>query len=332
MQRMNESSRLPGRRRGGRGGTTTTVSRTLAVPKTSHFQVQIALNRLSIPTARRAGESTVVFLNPPGTRRSFLTSVPHRPGPHSPGTSVGRWAVPSSAPLGPLGAPAPPRAFVPEEPPRAVPWRRRLEHPAGAAPRTRRTGPPPPPRPLLPLVPAPPSPHHFPAATRLRRGANRVGTAGTGAQTQAAASWRAAGGPRLGQARAFPRRARLRRPGRDCQVCAWRRRRRRAGGAALCPASRGRGARARAAVTVRAAGRAARAARRRGGGGSPPDGEGGRRRRGHTGRESRRDRLLPFRPRRGVSPGRRLHRRSADSGLGGNPVVSRDQDASPGWD
>ena len=249
---------------------------------------------------------------------------------------MGRWAVPSSAPLGPLGAPAPPRAFVPEEPPRAVPWRRRREHPAGAAPRTRRTGPAsaPAPSPAARARPSvsPPLSGSYAAAARGESGGhcrNRGADPGGGV---AEGGRRAPPRPGAGfpAASAAPA-AGARLPG--VRV------------AATAAAAAGRGsrfvpgeprpgcarARVRAAVTVRAAGRAARAARRRGGGGSPPDGEGGRRRRGHTGRESRRDRLLPFRPRRGVSPGRRLHRRSADSGLGGNPVVSRDQDASPGW-
>ena len=244
MQRMNENSRLPGRRRGGGGR----VSRTLAVPETSYFQVQIALNPLSSPTARRAGENRGVFLNPP--EPADLSSPPFPTGP-GPILQELLWAGGLSPPplpwvpwaRLPLPAPLFPRSRLGQSPGGGDGSIPRAPHPALAVP-----APPPPPRPLLPLVPAPPSPPHFPAATRLRRGVSRVGTAGTGARTQAAASRRAAGGPRLGQARAFPRRARLRRLGRDCQVCAWRRRRRRrrAGEAALCPASRGRGARVRA--------------------------------------------------------------------------------------
>lgn len=50
---------------------------------------------------------------------------------HPPGTPVSRWAVQSRSPRGTLGAPAPPRAFVPEQPPRAGLWQRTRRRPHG---------------------------------------------------------------------------------------------------------------------------------------------------------------------------------------------------------
>lgn len=241
---------------------------------------------------------------PVSSRRSFPASIPTGPGPHPPGTSAGRWAVPSSAPLGPLGAPAPPGAFVPRSRLGQSPGGSDASIP-GAAPGTRRTHPH---RPRALSGPACPPLHRPPILPQLR---------GCGARRTEWASPGPGRGPRRrrrGGQQEGPAWARLGLAGGECaapavgrarQVCG-RRRRRRVAGAALC---RGRGARARAAVTVRAAGRAAGGARRRGGGGWRPDGDGGR----------RRHRLLPFRPRRAVSPRAPASRKVRGAGAGWRP-------------
>lgn len=83
--------------------------------------------------------------------------------------------------LGPLGAPAPPRAFVPEETPRAVPWRRRRTRPnRGRGARDPRYLPSHRRRPRPPRC-RPPTPTR--AAARRRRSASTAGTTGTRAGT-----------------------------------------------------------------------------------------------------------------------------------------------------
>lgn len=94
--------------------------RALAVLAASYFQVQITPYLLPRATAHTAGDSPRVSTSIDQEPKDLSTPpFPTAPGPHVPETSVGWWAVPSSPP-GPLGASAPPRAFVPEEPPRAV--------------------------------------------------------------------------------------------------------------------------------------------------------------------------------------------------------------------
>lgn len=142
----------------------------------------------TVPPPQSQGwrEPQSAFFNRPGAPGSSCSLIPHCPrGACPPGTSVGRWAVLSFLLPGPLGPPAPPRSFVPEEPLRAVPWRQRHRSPHSRRSAQNPREPPPIPGALLhPSAEALPPPS--PAASSWRRLASLVHTA----RARAGPEWR----------------------------------------------------------------------------------------------------------------------------------------------